>query len=117
MTMNSVTTAGGRETKRNVAFNRADLDGYPQTIHRTLIEQRVIRQAAEVPLCSGDAGPVDLIDLEFALTKMKSGKAPGADSISPVLIKITTYISIESIVFGLAYMNSYQNSDFDDQKE
>ena len=32
-------------------------------------EQRVIRQVAEVPPRIGDAGPVDLIDLELALAK------------------------------------------------
>ena len=51
------------------------------------LEQWVIRQIAEVPPRTGDAGPVDLIDLELALAQMKSGKAPGLDNINPELIK------------------------------
>ena len=49
--------------------------------------QRVIRQVAQVPPRTGIAGPVDLIDLELALAKMKSGKALGPDNINPELIK------------------------------
>ena len=50
-------------------------------------EQRVFRQVAEVPLRTGDAGPIDLVDLGLALAKMKSGKALGPDNINPELIK------------------------------
>jgi Reverse transcriptase (RNA-dependent DNA polymerase). len=50
-------------------------------------EQRVFRQVAEVPPRTGDAGPVDLIDLELALAKIKIGKAPGSDNINTELIK------------------------------
>jgi Reverse transcriptase (RNA-dependent DNA polymerase). len=46
-------------------------------------KQRVIRQVAEFPSRTGNAGPVDLIDLELALAMMKSGKAPGSDNIIP----------------------------------
>jgi hypothetical protein len=50
-------------------------------------EQRVIRQVAEVPPRTGDAGQVDLINLKLALAKMKSGKAQGPDRLNPELIK------------------------------
>ena len=47
----------------------------PDNANEDTGEQRVIRQVAESPPRTGDAGPVDLIDLELALAKMKSGKA------------------------------------------
>ena len=63
--MNAVTTAGSPGlTWTSTAEILMDTLIHPDNPEDDTGEQRVLRQLAEVPLYTGDAGPVDLIDLE-----------------------------------------------------
>jgi Reverse transcriptase (RNA-dependent DNA polymerase). len=87
--MNAVTTAGSpRLTWTSTAEILMDNLIHPDNPEDDTGEQQVIRQVAEVPPRTGNAGPVDLIDLELPLAKMKRKIKKGWIHLGPQLVDL-----------------------------
>lgn len=86
--MHSITTPGGQTaTWRETATTLLDTL-IQEDVHATDDPQhREIRRGAVMPPDTGDAGNMDLLDLELARAKARSRTAPGMDNITQEMVR------------------------------